>query len=253
MSTTIELTDVTIAFPRSKVAFGPVLRSVRNMLPFANPSKKDVYVALDAVSFQASSGEIIGVLGNNGAGKSTMLRVVAGIYRPDRGVVRTAANVLLLAGLSAGFNVHLSGRENIFLYGSILGLPRPKLESMVDEIIDFAGLRDFIDQPLRTYSNGMRSRLGFSIASAVVPDVLLIDETLSAGDADFREKSAKRIKEMISSVHTVLLASHNMNLIREVCTRAILVDKGRIVASGPVETLIDYHLKKAPLPGAKVA
>ncbi|MBK9071870.1 MAG: ABC transporter ATP-binding protein [Myxococcales bacterium] len=248
MTTTIEVERVTLEFPRSKVYIGPILESLRNMFSGGATTRRDTYVALRDVSLRAGSGDIIGVLGHNGAGKSTLLRLIAGIYRPDQGTVRTAASVLLLAGLSAGFNVQLSGRENIFLYGAILGLSRGEILQLQDESIEFAELADFIDQPLRTYSNGMRSRLGFSIASAVVPDVLLIDETLSAGDAAFREKSAARIKTMISSVHTVLLASHNMNLIRDVCTRAILIDRGQLVAEGEVEQIIAYHLKKAPLP-----
>lgn len=244
MTTTIELTNVSLEFPRSRVFVGPVLQSIRNMLPFAKGRLNDTYTALRDINFTAGSGEVIGVVGKNGAGKSTLLRVIAGIYRPDRGAIRTSDHVLLLAGLSAGFNVHLSGRENIYLYGSILGIARTKIDAMMESIIEFAGLGDFIDQPLRTYSNGMRSRLGFSIASAVVPNVLLIDEILAAGDADFREKSSARIKEMVTSAHTVLLASHSMSLLSEVCTRAILVEKGQIVASGQVDEIIARYLGK---------
>lgn len=251
MTTTIELTNVSIDFPRHRVFFGPVMASLRNMLRRGGRGGDDTYTALRDVSFTAHSGEVIGVVGKNGAGKSTLLRVIAGIYRPDRGTVRTVDNVLLLAGLSAGFNVHMSGRENIFLYGSILGIPRPRIDELMATIIEFAGLAEFIDQPLRTYSNGMRSRLGFSIASAVVPNVLLIDEVLAAGDADFRDKSAARIKEMVTSAHTVLLASHSMGLLQEVCTRAILVEKSQIVASGPVDEIIARYLGK-PLPAPKV-
>ena len=244
---TVEVDDVVLQFPRGRVYVGPILQSLRNMFAAVN-RKDDTFTALKGVSFRGHSGEVVGLVGRNGAGKSTLLRVIAGIYRPDQGAVRTAPRVLLLAGLAAGFNIHLSGRENIYLYGSILGIPRRRIDELFDSIVDFAELRDFIDQPLKTYSSGMRTRLGFSIASEHVPDVLLIDETLSAGDAAFVEKSSARIKAMVSGAHTVLIASHSMELLRDVCTRAILVERGEIVADGPVGEIIDYHLGVTPLP-----
>lgn len=244
---TVELDRVVLHFPRGRVYVGPVLQSLRNMFRSVNRAD-DTFTALRGVTFAARSGEVIGLVGRNGAGKSTMLRVIAGIYRPDEGTVRTAPRVLLLAGLSAGFNIHLSGRENIYLYGSILGMARTTIDELYDRIVDFAELRDFIDQPLKTYSAGMRSRLGFSIATEVVPDVLLIDESLSAGDAAFVEKSAARIRGMVSGARTVILASHAMELLRDTCTRAILVDKGQIVADGGVGDIVDYHLGVKPLP-----
>jgi ABC-type polysaccharide/polyol phosphate transport system ATPase subunit len=244
---TIELDAVVLHFPRGRVYVGPVLQSLRNMFRSVNRAD-DTFTALRGVTFRAASGEVIGLVGRNGAGKSTLLRVIAGIYRPDEGAVRTARQVLLLAGMSAGFNIHLSGRENVYLYGAILGMPRARIDELFDRIVDFAELRDFIDQPLKTYSSGMRSRLGFSVATEVVPDVLLIDESLSAGDAAFVEKSSARIKGMVSGAHTVIVASHSMELLRDVCTRAILVDKGQIVADGPVGDIIDYHLGLRPLP-----
>jgi ABC-type polysaccharide/polyol phosphate transport system ATPase subunit len=245
--TTIEMDRVVLHFPRGRVYVGPILQSFRNMFRPINRAD-DTYTALRGMSFSASNGEIVGLVGRNGAGKSTMLRVIAGIYRPDQGRVRTAGQVLLLAGLSAGFNIHLSGHENIYLYGSILGMPRPRIDELYDTIVDFAELRDFIHQPLKTYSAGMRARLGFSIASETNPSVLLLDETLSAGDAAFVEKSAARIKAMVSGAHTVIVASHAMELLREVCTRAILVEKGEIVADGAVGDIVDYHLGTRPLP-----
>jgi ABC-type polysaccharide/polyol phosphate transport system ATPase subunit len=247
MTTTVELERVVLHFPRGRVYVGPVLQSVRNMLRFIK-REDDTFTALRGVSLRASSGEVIGLVGRNGAGKSTLLRVIAGIYRPDEGSVRTARQVLLLAGLSAGFNIHLSGRENIYLYGSILGMSRARIDELYERIVDFAELQEFIDQPLKTYSAGMRSRLGFSIASEVVPDVLLIDESLSAGDAAFVEKSSARIKAMVSGARTVIVASHSMELLRDVCTRAILVERGEIIADGAVDQIIDYHLGVRPLP-----
>lgn len=247
MTTTVELKDVVLHFPRNRVYVGPVLQSFRNMFRGVNHADS-TYTALRRVSFEAKHGEVIGLLGRNGAGKSTMLRVIAGIYRPDEGTVRTVSNVLLLAGLGAGFTVHLTGRENIYLYGSMLGMPKRRIDELFDSIVEFAELKDFIDQPLKTYSSGMRSRLGFSIACETIPNVLLIDETLSAGDAAFVEKSAARIKNMVQGAQTVIVASHDIGLIREVCTRAILVEQGKIIANGAVDDVANLHVSGTPMP-----
>lgn len=244
--TTIDVDNVVLHFPRGRVYVGPVLQSLRNMFRPVNRAN-DTYVALRNVSFKAHSGEIVGLLGRNGAGKSTLLRLIAGIYRPDEGTVQTVPNVLLLAGFGAGFNIHLTGRENVYLYGSMLSMSRHRIEELFDSIVNFSELKDFIDQPMKTYSAGMRSRLGFSIACETQPNVLLIDESLSAGDAAFVEKSTARIKTMVTQSHTVLVASHAMEFMREVCTRAILVEKGKILANGPVGEVIDYHVHGTPM------
>ena len=185
---------------------------------------------------------MLGLLGRNGAGKSTLLRVIAGVYRPDRGIAKRAGRVCLLAGLGVGFNNNLSGRENVYLYGAILGHHRQLIEKLIDGIIDFSGLDEFIDQPLRTYSSGMKARLGFSVATAVHPEILLIDEVLAVGDADFRERSTVRIKEMMNEAGTVLIASHSLGLIQEICNHAILVEKGRIVESGLPEDVVNAYM-----------
>ncbi len=250
--TTIDVDNVVLHFPRGRVYVGPVLQSLRNMFRPVNRAN-DTYVALRNVSFKAHSGEIVGLLGRNGAGKSTLLRLIAGIYRPDEGTVQTVPNVLLLAGFGAGFNIHLTGRENVYLYGSMLSMSRHRIEELFDSIVNFSELKDFIDQPMKTYSAGMRSRLGFSIACETQPNVLLIDESLSAGDAAFVEKSTARIKTMVTQSHTVLVASHAMEFMREVCTRAILVEKGKILANGPVGEVIDYHVHGTPMATASTA
>ena len=185
----------------------------------------------------------MGVIGRNGSGKSTMLRAISGIYRPDNGRVLCKGKISLLARLGVGFNVNLTGRENIYLSSSILGLSKIEVDALIETIIDFSGIKDFIDQPLRTYSSGMRARLGFAVVSAIKPETLLIDEVLSVGDQEFREVSALRIKEMVKQARTVLIVSHNFNTLREICNRMVLLDKGKIKAIGEPEEVIEAYSK----------
>lgn len=238
--TSILVENVTVSFPMMRVTLGPIGRSLIKMFRRSDP-KKENFEALRDVSLEVKEGEILGLVGRNGAGKSTLLRVISGIYRPDRGTAKIAGKLCLLAGLGVGFNVNLSGRENAYLYGSILGHPARLMDELMPSIIEFSELGDFLDQPLRTYSNGMRARLGFSVATAVMPDILLIDEVLGVGDQDFREKSSQRIREMVDNAKTVLVASHNFGLLRDVCTRGVLVEKGRIVADGTLEEVGEIY------------
>jgi ABC-type polysaccharide/polyol phosphate transport system ATPase subunit len=178
--------------------------------------------------------------------------VIAGIYRPDTGTALTRGRVSLLSGLGAGFNVNLSGRENAYLYGSILGHSRTVMDRLMDSIIDFADIGEFIDQPLRTYSSGMRARLGFATASSVMPETLLIDEVMAVGDSDFKEKSTRRINEMLSEARTVVMASHSNGTMMELCTRAVWVERGRILMSGDVGKVLDaYEGARKPKSGVK--
>ena len=208
------------------------------------PSPKDFFVALDSINLEVGEGEILGIIGRNGSGKSTLLRAISGIYRPDKGSIKSKGQITLMAGLGIGFNVNLSGRENVYLYGSILGNSNEVMEGLMDSIIDFSDLNGFIDQPLRTYSSGMRARLGFSIASAVKPDILLIDEVLSVGDQEFRKKSMARILEIVEGSKTVIIVSHNFTIMEQMCTRLIMIEKGKIIANGdPVEVIAEYSKK----------
>lgn len=255
--TTISVEDVVLEFPRTRVVLGTVESSIRRLIPFGR-KKDDTFTALGGVSLEIKEGETIGLIGRNGAGKSTLLRVIAGIYRPDAGRVRVAGHVSLLAGLGVGFNVNLSGRDNIYLYGSILGHPREVMDEVMDQVIDFSELRAFIDQPLRTYSSGMRARLGFSVASAIDPEILLIDEVLSVGDQEFKERSTDRIKEMVGEAGTVVIVSHSFNTVKELCTRLIMMERGKIIMVGPPEEVIDHYwstakVKRKPASTAKVA
>jgi ABC-type polysaccharide/polyol phosphate transport system ATPase subunit len=252
--TTIHLDGVSIDFPRTKVTVGTIERSLLRMVGIGR-RPEPMFTALSDVSLDVKEGDVLGLVGRNGAGKSTLLRVIAGVYRPDRGTAQRCGRVCLLAGLGVGFIGNLSGRENIYLYGAILGHRRQLLDKLRDSIIEFSGLEEFIDQPLRTYSSGMKARLGFSVAAAVRPEILLIDEVLAVGDADFRERSTNRIKEMMNEAGTVLIASHSLGLIQEICNRAIWVEKGRIVeASTPEQVCAAYmgqekKLKSVPAAG----
>jgi teichoic acid transport system ATP-binding protein len=189
------------------------------------------------VSLQVHVGEAVGLIGRNGSGKSTLLRAISGLQPIDRGEILAAASPVLL-GVGAALHQELSGRRNIFLGGTALGMSRAELHARVDEIIDFADVRGSIDLPLRTYSAGMQARLQFAIASALTPDLLLIDEALAVGDQDFRQKSRARIDQLLEKASTVFLVSHSMSSVREICSRAIWLDGGRVRADGPVEEVV---------------
>ncbi len=245
--TTIKVENVTLRFPRQRVTLGTIERSLVNLLKI-RAHKASYYTALKDVSLEFKEGEIVGIIGKNGAGKSTLLRVISGIYRPDEGHSRTAGQLTLLAGLGVGFNVNLSGRENVYLYGSILGNSREVMDGLIDPIIEFSELHDFIDQPLRTYSSGMRARLGFSVASAIRPDILLIDEVLGVGDTEFKEKSKVKIQEMVDQSGTVVIVSHSLQLLRVMCDRLIMIRDGQVAAEGDPEDVIDVYMGRAPSP-----
>ena len=239
----IEVKNVSIKFPKTRVTLGTVESSLMKLAKFRK-SEQDFFVALDGIDLEVNEGEILGIIGRNGSGKSTLLRTISGIYRPDDGIIRSKGQITLMAGLGIGFNVNLSGRENIYLYGSILGHSNETMNDLMESIIEFADLNGFIDQPLRTYSAGMRARLGFSIASAVKPDILLIDEVLSVGDQEFREKSMARILEIVKGSRTVVLVSHNFSIMKQICTRLIMIENGRIVSNGSPEEVITSYSEK---------
>ena len=197
--------------------------------------------ALRDISFSVQPGERLGVLGFNGAGKSTLLKVIAGVMKPTTGTVEIRGVVAPLLELGAGFDMNYSGRENIFLYGATMGFSRKYIQERYDEILAFSELKDFIDAPVKNYSSGMRARLGFSIATAVEPDVLIVDEVLSVGDAKFRRKSEAKIKTMFDRGVTVLFVSHNTAQVRSLCNTAILLDNHRIIASGSANEVCDVY------------
>lgn len=200
--------------------------------------------ALRDVSFEVKRGERVAILGLNGAGKSTMLKVIAGVLKATEGKVSRSGVLVPLLELGAGFDPQYTGEENIYLYGAMLGYSKAFLKEKYDEIVEFSELGDFIRVPVKNYSSGMRARLGFSIATLVEPDILILDEVLSVGDVKFRKKSEKRIKEMFDKGITVLFVSHNLAQVRSLCTRAIWLENGHVVEDGPVDVVTE-HFEKA--------
>ena len=197
--------------------------------------------ALRDVSFQVVHGESLAVIGPNGAGKSTLLQVLAGIITPSAGVVEVDGHVSSLLQLGAGFDGDLSGRDNIRLAGAFMGLDHADVEERLPEMVDYADLGPFIDAPIKTYSSGMKARLGFAIATSVEPDILLLDEVLATGDAAFREKSKARVLDLVKEAKAIVLVTHDMAWVTEYCNKAMLLEKGRIVAEGKPEDVVEIH------------
>ncbi len=198
--------------------------------------------ALKNIDFDIKKGEFFGIVGRNGSGKSTLLKLIAGIYTPTKGDIKVNGSLIPFIELGVGFNPELSGRENVFLNGALLGFTRKQMHGMYDEIVEFAELEKFMDQKLKNYSSGMQVRLAFSIAIRAKSDILLLDEVLAVGDAAFQLKCDNYFEELKSANQTVVLVSHNMNAIKRFCTRAILVKDGEIVESGSVQKVSDAYL-----------
>ena len=191
--------------------------------------------ALKDVSFSVDKGEVFGIVGLNGAGKSTLLKIIAGVFKPTRGAVSVDGELAPLLELGAGFDPEFSARDNIYMNGAMYGHPPKFMAERYDDILDFAELRDFEDVAVKNFSSGMTARLGFAVATSVKPDVLIVDEILGVGDYKFQEKCEERLQNMISGGVTVLLVSHNIKTIREMCSRAILLKKGELVCAGGVD------------------
>lgn len=202
---------------------------------FIKPKNLKINKALKNVSFDIYPGESVGIIGDNGAGKSTILKMITGVAHPDEGEIAVHGKVAALLELTAGFSMEMTGRENIYLKGYILGLSDEYIHEIEEKIIDFAQLGDYIDQPVRTYSSGMRLRLGFAINVNIEPDILVVDEALSVGDASFKKKCKNKINEIIKSGITVLYVSHNQAGVKELCSRALFMKKGQLIYDGSVD------------------
>ncbi len=203
--------------------------------------KYEEFWALKNVSFEVERGEVVGIIGHNGAGKSTLLKVISGILKPTGGSLEVHGNVVPMLELGSGFDHDLTGRENIFLNGSILGYSEKYLKEKYEQIVEFSELGKFIDVPIRNYSSGMLMRLAFSIATVVQPEILIVDEILAVGDAAFQEKSKARMLELMSGGTTVLFVSHSLEQIREMCDRVIWLEHGQIKAIGATKEICDAY------------
>ncbi len=206
--------------------------------------------ALEGVSFEVERGETFGLVGDNGAGKSTLLRVIARTMRPDGGSVTVRGKTSTLLQLGAGFNLELSGRRNVYLSGLAHGLRRAEITRQFDDIVGYAGVAEAIDRPLKSYSSGMVSRLAFSISMHLLPDILLLDEVLAVGDAGFREKSRLAMKELLDRGGTVMVASHSLVMMGEMCDRVLWLDKGRVKGLGPAADVLEAYTRALPSPAS---
>lgn len=205
-------------------------------------NKVDVFEALKGVSFEIEEGKILGIIGQNGAGKSTMLRAIAGIFSPDKGTIHLHGNSISLLSIGVGFNKKLTGKENIYLSGMLLGFSEEEIAAKEKEIIQFADIGDFINKPVKTYSSGMHSKLAFAITAILETDIMLIDEVLSVGDAKFKEKSYNKMKELISDdKRTVIIVSHSLNTIKELCDEVLWLDKGEVIMKGSADDIIPKY------------
>jgi ABC-type polysaccharide/polyol phosphate transport system ATPase subunit len=216
------------------------------MIYALNPrgSKKgQEFFALNDINMNVKQGEILGIIGRNGSGKSTLLKVISGILTPSEGTVETRGKIIPLIELGAGFHPNFTGLENIYFYTVILGYSRKQIDQLIPEIIEFSELGDFINQPIKNYSSGMKSRLAFSVSILVDPDILILDEVLSVGDEYFKEKSFKRMNKFFESGKTILFVSHSPQQISELCQRAVLIDKGEIIDSGDTQTVTTNYKK----------
>jgi len=250
------MSDVAIRMEHvyKKFRKGEVYNSLRDLLPALtgrmfqqeelSETDRREFWALQDLSFEVKPGECLGIIGHNGAGKSTALKILSRIMKPTKGRMLVNGRLSALIEVTAGFHQDLTGRENIFLNGTILGMSKREIESKLDQIIAFSGLEEFIDTPVKRYSSGMFARLGFSVAAHVDPDVLIVDEVLSVGDHVFQQKCIERMREVLRSGAAVLFVSHNMKTVAEFCHRCLLLDKGKTMIQGPAEKVIATYLQK---------
>ena len=249
------MSDITLQLHHvyKKFRKGEIYNSLRDLIPaltgrifrqqeLLDDRNRREFWALNDVSFEVKRGEAFGIIGPNGAGKSTMLKVLSRVMRPTRGSIHIEGRVSALIELGAGFHQDLTGRENIYLYGAILGMKRAEVAIKFEEIVEFSGLSDFIDTPIKRYSSGMYARLGFSVAAHVDPEVLLVDEVLSVGDFAFQQRCVEKLKAVIHSGATVLFVSHNLKTVAEFCGRCLLLDHGSIVDVGTTDQVISHYV-----------
>jgi ABC-type polysaccharide/polyol phosphate transport system ATPase subunit len=225
-------------------------QALQAIFPFIRRSHKDFFAVKD-INLVINKGDILGIIGRNGSGKSTLMKLVAGVIQPSKGTVTVKGNLVPLLELGSGFHREFTGFENIYFYTAVLGYPKEKILEKTAEIIEFADVGEFINQPLKNYSSGMKARLAFSVSVSVDPDILILDEVLSVGDAAFKVKSYEKIREFFTNGKTILFVSHSLEAVRELCNRAILIDSGQLIMdSDPASVIKKYNTL---LPGGNKA
>lgn len=235
----IELKNVTMQFRLSEDKVSSLKEFITKSL--TGEMKYTKFTALEDVSFNVKKGEVLGIVGRNGSGKSTILKVISGILKPTSGSVSCRGTIVPLLELGSGFDMDMTGKENVFLNGAILGYDEFFLKKQLDEILNFSELGEFIDQPIRNYSSGMLTRLAFSVATMVSPDILIVDEILAVGDENFQAKSKKKMLELMGDGTTVLFVSHSLEQIREMCDRVIWLEAGKVKMIGETEKVCDEY------------
>lgn len=240
----IEVKDVEMHFNMNKEKIDSlkeyVIKLAKRQLMYED------FVALDKVSVDVKKGEVFGIIGYNGSGKSTLLKAIAGILKPTSGSIKVYGTIAPLIELGAGFDLDLTARENIFLNGSVLGFSKKTISDKFDEIVEFSELRDFLDVPMKNYSSGMVARIGFSVATMVRSDILIVDEILSVGDMLFQQKCEQRINALMQGGTTVLIVSHSLEQIRRLCSRVLWLDHGKIKMLGDTKTVCDAYETGSP-------
>jgi len=216
--------------------------SIKKSLTNLKPKKLDTYTAIKNVSFEVEKGKILGIVGKNGSGKSTMLKALANIFSPDSGTIDLHGNSISLLSIGVGFQPRLSGRENIYLSGLLLGFSKKQIDDRINEIIEFADLGEFIDRPVKTYSSGMHSKLAFSITAILETDIMLIDEVLSVGDAKFKKKSYNKMESLINDTNrTVIIVSHSLGTLKKLCDQVLWLHEGEVKKIGNPDEIIEEY------------
>lgn len=245
----ISVKNVTMTFNLNKEKVDNLKEYVIKLITHKLEYKK--FYALKDINVEVKKGDHLAIMGLNGAGKSTLLKTIVGVYKPVEGTIEKCGVIAPLLELGAGFEPNYTGEENIYLYGSILGYDRSYIQEKFDEIVEFSELGHFIKVPIKNYSSGMKARLGFSIATAVEPDILILDEVLSVGDAAFRKKSLAKVQSLFDKGVTVLFVSHSIDQVRAICNKAILLEHGQIIAQGDIEDVIPVYEQKTKRKPAK--
>lgn len=245
----IKINDVSLTFSLPTPEGRNLKNSAINFVSLGKLSKGEngrIQVsALNSISLEFEAGDRVGVIGANGAGKTTFLRLVSGVYPPTSGSIASHGSLIPLIDIQLGLNLEASGRKNIYLRGALLGFSTKQIKTLEAEIIEFSGLGDFIDFPMRTYSSGMQMRLAFAISTAVSPDILVMDEWLSVGDEAFQSRAEQRMQEIVDRTQILILASHSQSLIKKVCNKAMLLENGELVAYGGVEDVLSSYFRRS--------